>query len=206
MSVFRRLFKEHFLLTFLLGITWILIVAVAVSGPEDPRHPNIGSLLLFWTIPVILISFAWMNSGHYQQLESKIKKRVFTWGSAFADFFVFAVLFSIPAIVLAPAYGNYAVRSKMNNMIISVGKLQAEIAEIAQDSGELSSAAAELTIGKPENADFAFLSPDGTIVLYNERYGAFAAIMPVMNNGTVKWRCQGFPAALFPMSCRGDNR
>ena len=204
MSIFSRLFKEHGGLTFLLGLSWMLVVAMAVIGPEDPRQPNTGILLVIWSIPLILTSFAWMNARHYQQSGSVFRKRVFTWGSALADFIIFAIIFAIPAAILAPAYGNYAVRSRMNEMIGAVSDLKTGIAEIAQADGIPGNAVAALKIRKPEYADYALLSPDGTIVLYNERYGALAVISPVITSNGIQWRCQGFPADLFPGNCRGE--
>ena len=206
MSIFRRLFKEHWGLTLVFGIFWFLIVTLAVSGPEDPRKANIGFLLVLWTIPVILVSFAWMNAGQYQKVERIFRRRALTWGSAIADFIVFAILFAIPGAILAPAYGNYAVRSRMNEMINSVSALQAGIAEVAQSNGRLYGAAAEFKITKPKNSDYALLSPDGMIVLYNEQHGALAVLNPVMSNGVVAWRCQGFPAGLFPRNCHANEK
>ena len=90
-------------------------------------------------------------------------------------------------------------------MINSVSALKTGIAEVAQANGKLNGAAAGFKITKPQNADCALLSPDGTIVLYNEQHGALAVLNPVMSNGVVAWRCQGFPAGLFPRICLGEN-
>ena len=205
MSFFRRLFREHLGFTLVFGIFWFLIVTVSMIGPEDARYPNPGPALIFLTALTILVSFAWMNSKHFHETAGAFKKHAFTWGTALVDLAVFAFLFALPAVIFAPAYGNYAIRSRMNEMVSSVSALKTEVAEAAQSKGTLSGAAAGLKVGTHQHADYALLSPDGTIVAYSERYGALVVLTPSMSGGSVSWRCQGYPERLFPAACRGDS-
>jgi len=206
MSVFRRLFNDHPGVTFLLGAFWILFACVSLAEPEDPRHAGSGLLLLSLAALTVLVSFAWSNSGHYQQVESALKRRSLVWATAIADFIVFAILFSIPAGVLVPAYGNYAIRARMAGMMSAASSLKSPITESALAKGTLKGAASELKAGTLKNADYALLSPDGVIVAYNERHGALLVMTPTLSGNGVAWRCQGYPPKLFPATCRGEAK
>ena len=202
MSFSRRLFREHWGFTLIFGFFWFVIVAFSMIGPEDPRHPNPGPLLMLLTASTILVSFAWMNSKHFQQTESAFKRYAHTWGSALIDFAVFAFLFALPAVIVAPAYGKYAIRARMSEMVLSVSGLKTAIADMAQAKGTLSGAAAGLKVGTHKHADYALLNPDGVIVAYSERYGTLVVLTPTMRGGSVSWRCQGYPERVFPAPCR----
>jgi type IV pilus assembly protein PilA len=205
MSPFRRLFNDHWGVTLVFGIFWFIAVAVALIGPEDPRHQNPGPLLLFLAALTVLVSFAWSNSRHYQQVEGTFKRRSFTWGSAFADLVVFVILFSLPAAILAPAYGNYTIRARMSEMVATAGALKTPIAEAAMDGKTLKGAGAPVKPGAIKNADYALVSADGVIIAYNERHGALLVLTPSMTEKEVSWQCQGYPARFFPSACRGER-
>jgi type IV pilus assembly protein PilA len=205
MSPFRRLFKDHWGVTLVLGIFWFIAVAVALIGPEDPRHPNPGPLLLFLAALTVLVSFAWSNSRHFQQVVGTFKRRSFTWGSAFVDLVVFVILFSLPAAVLAPAYGNYTIRARMSDMVGAASALKNPIAEAAHDKGTLKGAGSAIKAGAIKNADYVQVGPDGVIVAYNERHGAVVVLTPSMTEKGVSWQCQGYPARFFSSACRGER-
>jgi len=205
LSSFRRLFKDHWGATLAFGVAWFVLAAVAIIGPEDSRHPSLGPPLLFMMALTVLVSFAWANSRHYQQVGSAPKKLFLTWGAALADLAVFAILFSIPAVVLAPAYGKYTIRSQMGQMVSAAGELKTPIMEAAAAKGSLSGAAKGIRVRPVKNADYLQVGPDGVIVAYNERHGALVVLTPVMSaGGEILWRCQGRPERFFPSSCRGD--
>ena len=206
MSPFRRLFNDHWGVTLVFGIFWFIAVAVAFIGPEDPRHPNPGPLLLFLAALTVLVSFAWSNSRHYQQVEGTFKRRSFTWGSALADLVVFVILFSLPAAVLAPAYGKYTIRSQMGQMVAAAGELKTPIMEAAAHKGGLAGAATGIRVRPVKNADYLQVSSDGVIVAYNERHGALLVLTPADVGKTIQWRCRGYPERFFPGSCRSDAK
>ena len=206
MSPFRRLFSDHWGATLVFGIFWFIAACIVLIGPEDPRHPNPGPLLLFLAALTVLVSFAWANSKHYQQAGSALKRHSLTWVTALVDLILFVILFSIPAAVVAPAYGNYAIRARMGEMLSAASALKAPVTEAAADNKTLKGAGAAVKPGAIKNADYAQVSPDGVIVAYNERHGALVVLTPAMSgSGEVIWRCQGYPARLFPLACRGDS-
>lgn len=207
MSPFRRLFKEHWGITLAFGVVWFVLAAVAIAGPEDPRHPRLGPPLLFMMALTVLVSFAWANSSHYQALESAPKRLFLAWGTALADLVVFAVLFSLPAVVLAAAYGNYTIRSRMSEIVAAAGALKTPIMEAAVDKGTLKGSGAAVKPGPIRNADYAEVGPDGVIVAYNEQHGALLVLTPAMSaGGEIIWRCRGYPERFFPSSCRGEGK
>jgi hypothetical protein len=205
MSPFRRLFNDHWGVTLVFGIFWLFAACIVLIGPEDQRHPNPGPPLLFLAALTVLVSFAWANSRHYQQVDGALKRRSLTWGSAFLDLVVFVILFSLPAAVLAPAYGNYAIRARMGGMVAAASALKTPIAEAAQENRTLKGAGSAVKAGAIKYADYAQVSPDGVIVAYNERHGALLVLTPSMSETGVTWRCQGHPTRLFPSACRGET-
>lgn len=206
MGIFRRLFREHPGLTFLLGFFWIIVSAIVlVSATGNPRRTHNGLVLLLGAA-VILVVFAWLNSKHFINTDSALKKHGLTWGSASADFAVLIILFSIPVIVGVPAYGNFGTQYKMYRMInedAGIAGLKITIAEKAKEKGSLNKVAGNLQIKKPRDADFAWLTSDGKIILYNEEFGVLAELTPVINNNEVEWKCKGYPERLLPSDCRG---
>jgi len=203
MPPFRRLFNEHWGVTLVLGALWFIVACVAMVGPEDSRHPNYGPTLLFLSAMIVLVSFAWANSRHYQQVESMLKRRSLTWTTALLDLVVFVVLFSIPAAILAAAYGKYTIRARMGEMVSAAGALKLPIEEAAAEKQTLKGAGTTIRTGTVKNADYLQVGPDGVIVAYNERHGTILVLTPTMSEGKVNWRCQGYPEQFFPRSCRG---
>lgn len=203
MSNFRRLFGEHPGITLLLGFFWFLFTTAALIGPEDPRQLNVGLAFAMLMVPTILVSFAWANSKHYQQVEAARKRMMLAWSTAVSDFAVFAVLLAIPAVFAAALYGNYGTRASMSNMVASISSLRTQLSLEWQEQGNLNTIGKETQIGKPANADYAHLGPDGTIVLYNQRHGALAVVSPRREGNNMKWSCRGYPAEIFPKDCRG---
>ena len=200
----RRLFREHTGLTLALGFLWFLLACFMLIRPEDPRYPNDNPLIGLLGLLLVLVSFAWTNAGGYQQVQSALKRRALTWGSALADLIVFVILFSIPAAVLAPAYGNYTARARIAGMVAAVSSLKLPIAEAAAEKNSLNGVGSGLKYQPAKNADYLQVGPNGTLIAYNEQHGALLVMTPTLSGQAIAWRCEGYPARLFPSSCRGE--
>lgn len=62
---------------------------------------------------------------------------------------------------------------------------------------------AVLSIDDPEfRPDLLHVSPSGDLIAFKQSSGVLLIVRPETTDGTITWRCSGFPSAAMPTSCR----
>ena len=118
--------------------------------------------------------------------------------------FTFLVAALLTAIAV-PSYGDFSARANLSETMLTIQPLQEQIGEIVTKQRGIANIAAALKLpaDAARRTNYLKVTPDGTIIFRNARFGQVIVLEPSVNAGMVTWRCIGSrPDRDIPSLCR----
>ena len=139
-------------------------------------------------------------------------KRSIQKGFTLIELMIVVAIIGILAAVALPQYQSYTVRSKVSQVVTSLGGIQTCIGEQYQANGTMADSVVSALCSVAANAYFPAITPAATGVTVTGAYASVGAAVSVSlsNNysaisaggGNMTWDCTGAPVSYFPASCR----
>ena len=139
-------------------------------------------------------------------------KRSIQKGFTLIELMIVVAIIGILAAVALPQYQNYTTRSKVSQVVASLGAVQTCIGEQYQANGTMANSLVSALCSVAANAYFPSIAPSATGVTLTGAYSNVGADVSVSltNNyadisaagGNLTWTCTGTPTNFFPASCR----
>lgn len=203
MSVFSSSLKRirPFSTAYWLSIFTVLLPAIQVVG-----HPCATS----WYVEVVygafvVVGLGWAN--HVRQVsqgEFKFAQFVWNWSvDLFIIGFVTIAFFAL-TFFFRPAYQCYTARAEVTEVLSRVSGKRTEIADRAIRNKTLSGAGVETQISIEGRIRHATVTRDGVIAIASDDPVAVIFLVPALEDGQVRWDCDGYPQKYMPASCRAD--
>jgi hypothetical protein len=115
------------------------------------------------------------------------------------------LLASIPAIILVPQYACYTDRARFTQVLLQGQTLRDTIEARVQASKTLTHAGEGLQVKRSGRLVGGLVTDAGTIYLVSEDPPAVVSLTPQLQDmaqGTLQWKCVGYPARTMPRTCR----
>jgi type IV pilus assembly protein PilA len=117
-------------------------------------------------------------------------------------FALLALLVALPIVLVMPEYDCYTPRTKVSELILSASNNRVEITNRLAVQKTLRNVGVGLQLDIGNRAKGGLITNDGTIIIASEDPPAVVILSPTLSEGTVTWKCMGFPLKYMPISCR----
>ena len=195
----RRPFSNaHWTLLFGLTLAWELLLWLQPCK-EPPYYIEVTAAAL-----TVCIAF-WLNHLRESPVSNLRSIASVIMGAGY-DLIIFALLalvVAFPIVVVMPTYYCYSSRAKVSELVLSASNSRDEINNRFVVQKTLQNVGAGLQLHLNNRAKGGLITNDGTIVVAGEDPPAVVVLSPILHSdGTVTWKCMGFPAKYMPFSCR----
>lgn len=193
----KRPFQNaHWLLAVVLVAAWVFAGLVPCKEPPYYFETTLATGSIFLALWLSHLRAFSVSGWH---------RIVSVAGGALSDLFrllLLSIVVAIPILITLPAYQCYTPRAKVAEVILAASTFRAEIDARFAQSKMLRDSGIGLVLKPSGRVKAGFVTNDGVIIAIGEDPPAVVLFQPVVTQGQISWRCQGFPTEIMPRSCR----
>lgn len=196
----RRPFANlHWVLLAILILLWEFSV-FGQPCKEGPRYFEVA--LASTTVCLALFAnYDWTNTPKEWRILAKGLLRTFY---DLLGLVVLLIIVAIPIAILTPIYDCYTPRARVGALIMQISPIREEIRARILQNKSVSNAGAGLKVKAEGQIKAGFVTRDGAIVAASEMPAAVIMLTPDIVDGTVTWKCTGYPIKVMPMECGSE--
>jgi len=181
--------------TLLLGAVYLLL--------GNSCEPGSGATGAAFTTAVVCLAgwLAHLRIGPLREWRL-VLRLVWEVSSDLLKFGLAVVLAGVIVSLPMPAVDCYTPRSYVSELLTLAAGPKEEIAERYASRHTLTNIGEGLSMNSLRPDDKAWITGDGSVVLFSGRAGAMAMLTPSAGPDGLIWRCAGAPEKLIPSNCR----
>ena len=130
------------------------------------------------------------------------------FGFSLIELMIVVAIIGILAAIALPSYQDYAVRSRVSELILAASSAKTAIAERYQVNNDSSTAGSGVTVPVTGKVTASDVTSDGVITVNGSTAASSVGATVTVtikpsygSNGSVTWSCIGSPARYMPSSC-----
>ena len=130
------------------------------------------------------------------------------FGFSLIELMIVVAIIGILAAIALPSYQDYAVRSRVSELILAASSAKTAIAERYQVNNDASTAGSGVTVPVTGKVTASDVTSDGVITVNGSTAASSVGATVTVtikpsygSNGSVTWSCIGSPSRYMPSSC-----